>query len=724
MQILRVALPVPLRKLFDYLPPKDGHVPLPGVRLLVPFGRRQLVGVLIESGDGTEVGHHKLRRVIRQLDEQPILDQPLMSLVRWVADYYHCPHGEAMSTALPRALRSPRDAVPEACRGWRLTANGDRLERRDLSRAPLQRLLWAALLEGPAGAETLAPMGSSWRNALRSMISRGWVEACLLSPPRLADRNAAIVPELNSEQRVAFAAVELEGFSVSLLDGVTGSGKTEVYLRLIGKILKRGGQALLLVPEIGLTPQLVRRFEQRLESVVVVIHSGMSAVERHRSWHLARAGLAGVVIGTRSALFTPLKNPGIMVIDEEHDSSLKQQDGLRYSARDVAVVRARRLGIPLVLGSATPSLESYQNVLAGRYRHLKLTQRAGTANPPAMRIVDLRHTTVRDGLSEQMCSQISEHAGRGNQVMVFVNRRGFAPIQVCPECGWHATCHQCDSNLTLHRGERLLRCHHCDVTSAIPELCPGCRAAGLEVLGAGTERVAEALRVRFPSLPLWQVDRDTTRGRHVLSNLLTEIRQSGAGILVGTQMLAKGHHFPRLTMVGVVNVDQGLFSSDFRAGERLAQLLVQVAGRAGRADRLGEVLIQTYEPQHALFRDLLQRGYESVAGELLQERRAAELPPCRHMAVVHADAPKKADALGLLEDLIGRVPTPHSLECIGPLPAPMGRRANRFRVQLVAIAAERPVLHGWLNAVIQAAELVKRRASVHWAIDVDPLDVS
>ena len=517
----------------------------------------------------------------------------------------------------------------------------------------------------------------------------------------------------------------LHGFRAFLLDGITGSGKTEVYLALGERHLSAGHQVLILVPEIALTPQLLRRIERRIQAPIALLHSGLSAGERERAWLQALRGAARVVVGTRSAVFTPMPELGLIVVDEEHDLSFKQQEGFRYSARDLAVVRARRRNCPLLLGSATPSLESLHNARRGRYRRLELTQRAGPARPPRLDLLDIRDAPLRGGMSPVLLRLAAEALAAGNQILLFLNRRGYAPVLTCHHCGWVSECPRCDARMTLHRADGLLWCHHCGHQGPLPEACPGCSAGGLRPLGQGTERLEETLAQLLPGFSVARIDRDSTRRKGSLEERLQEIRDGRHRILVGTQMLAKGHDFPDVTLVGVLDADYGLFGADFRAAERMAQLIVQVAGRAGRAEKPGRGVIQTRHPEHPLLQLLIRRGYPAFAEAALGERRDALLPPLTHQALLRAEAADARAPLSFLELAArqGRALAADQVELWGPVPAPMERRAGRFRAQLLLQAAAREQLQRLLAAWVPALGTIPGARRVRWSVDVDPQEL-
>ena len=534
-----------------------------------------------------------------------------------------------------------------------------------------------------------------------------------------------VLPALNPEQRNADQLIEqqLNHFATVLLEGITGSGKTEVYLRAIEKVLTQQQQALVLVPEIGLTPQTIQRFVARFKVPIAIFHSGLNDRERLAAWTASKEGRARIIIGTRSAIFTPTQNLGIIIIDEEHDNSYKQQDGIRYSARDIAIILAQKQTLPVILGSATPSLETYANVNANKYRHVVLQQRAGNAQPPAIELVDIRRQALHQGLSDQAISAINRTLTEGKQAMVFVNRRGFAPLLMCHDCGWQAQCSQCDARLTLHQRPASLRCHHCDFRSAVPSHCPQCQSKNLMDVGQGTQRSAEALSDLFPQHTILRVDRDSTQGKQAMGAQIERINRGQPAILVGTQMLAKGHHFAALSLVVVVDVDQGLYSPDFRSAEKTLQLLTQVAGRAGRSDTLGRVLIQTHLPDHPLLINWQQHSYQGVKATLMAERELYSLPPITHMAILRADSTKPQQAMQVLSQLLRDHPANNHCQILGPLATIMEKRAGRHRAQLIIKSPQRKALHNTIEQFVQQFEAAKLPSSFRWSVDIDPQDV-
>ncbi|MGP0150095.1 primosomal protein N' [Pseudomonas oryzihabitans] len=733
--ILRLALPSPLRRLFDYLPPKGAveEQLRPGGRLRVPFGRREVIGVLIEVAQETEVPPDKLRKALQLLDERPPLPSALFELCQWSAQYYQHSLGDTLSWALPALLRQGEPAERRLQRFW-IAQPDARPEDPRLARAPRQREALKTLRQHPHGVlhELLGQLGLV-KDSLDLLQAKGLVkvETRYHQPHRHqgAWLAQAELP-LNGEQRLAYEAVRAgSGFHCYLLEGVTGSGKTEVYLQLIRATLEAGRQALLLIPEINLGPQTLGRFEQRFNARIALLHSALTDRERMDIWLAARDGELDIVVGTRSALFTPLKHPGLIIVDEEHDASYKQQEGLRYHARDLAVVRARFENLPVVLGSATPSLESLHNAEQGRYAHLRLSLRAGGAQPPRFERLDVRSRPLDSGLSQPLLKAMGATLERGQQVLVFLNRRGFAPTLLCHDCGWLAQCPRCDARMTYHRGSGELRCHHCDQRQTPPRHCPSCGKLDLRPVGAGTERAEERLQLLFPDVPVLRIDRDTTARKDALGKLLRTIHSGAPCILVGTQMLAKGHHFPKVTLVAVLDADSGLFSADFRASERMAQQIVQVAGRAGRAEEPGQVLIQTHLADHPLMVQLAEEGYPAFARQALQERRAAGLPPFAYLALLRADAHRQDQVENFLEaayhvaeGLAVNLALPQ-VELLGPVPAPMERRAGRHRAQLLLQSSSRAPLHRLLGIWVVQLESLPEARQVRWSLDVDPIDL-
>jgi primosomal protein N' (replication factor Y) len=732
-----VALNAPLRSAFEYrAPPGLSPADIPaGVRVRVPLGRRSTVGIVVDHAPKPSVGATALRAVQELLDSEPLLDEQLLQLLRWTADYYHHPLGEVIAAALPKALKLGAPAL-EQVRIWRLSPEGrEALAAGTAARAPRQRAVLAALAAVPSGlrAADLAARLPNWRSAALSLSKRGWIETLEVTAVECGPERATACaarhdgPPLSVEQASAVAQIEAASghYETFVLQGATGSGKTEVYLQCASRVLARGGAALVLVPEIGLTPQLVRRFEERLDTRVAVLHSALADAQRLAAWRAARVGSARIVLGTRSAVFAPLPHLQLIVVDEEHDSSYKQYDGgCRYSARDLAVVRAHQCGVPIVLGSATPAFETLHNAARGRYRTLLLPRRSDQAQPPHLVLVDLRSQAIRQGLSVAVIDAIRRHLSQHQQVLVFINRRGYAPTLLCTSCGWIAPCPDCDARLTVHSAQRQLRCHHCGHAQVLPE---GCLRCGFSVkpVGQGTERVEQTLRELFPSEALMRLDRDSATSAHELEAIMQSVHSGATRILVGTQMITKGHHFPDVALVVVLNADQGLFSTDYRAAERLAQTIVQVAGRAGREKRRGEVLLQTEYPDHPLLRSLLNGGYEAFAATALAEREAARWPPFGRLVLLRASSRSEQGAMEFLS--AARALAPPSLQppvrLLGPVPATMARRAGRYYAQLLIESADRAPLHRFIDEWLPHIDRLGRARHVRYVLDVDPIDI-
>lgn len=659
--ILQLALPTPLRRLFDYLPPQ--HVDLtqliPGVRVRVPFQSRTLVGVLVGVENFSNVPYGKLKRAIEVIDADPILTTDIDQLCRWAAEYYHHALGEVYASAMPVLLRKGV-ALP------------------------------------------------------------------LLASNNVTEHNKVLPLTLNTYQQAAVDAIcqAKESFQAFLLEGVTGSGKTEVYLRAIDDMLTRGKQALVLVPEISLTPQTITRFEKRFPVPVVALHSGLTDKQRLQAWAEAKSGTAKIIIGTRSAIFTPMRDLGLIIVDEEHDQSFKQQDRFRYHARDLAIMRASMNQVPVVLGSATPSLESLLNVERLRYTYLELPERAGGASMPTYQVIDLKSSSVTEGLSDALIATMRTHIAQGNQVMLFLNRRGFAPVLYCTQCAWVSECKRCDARMVYHNKPPRLQCHHCDARNKIPTHCEQCGEASLQPVGLGTQRLEETITTLFPNVPVIRVDRDSTRRKGAMQKLLDQVHEQKPAILLGTQMLAKGHHFPQVTLVGIIDIDGGLFSADFRAAEQMGQLLMQVAGRAGREEKAGTVMLQTLHPEHPLLQTLIQHGYQAFAKQLLTERHAAMLPPYSHFAIFRAEAHaeyKAVDFLSKIKSWCGK--QEEVLSVLGPVPALMQKRKGMHCQHLLLKSSRRSGLQQAIKLILDKLESATGSQPVKWVLDVDPVEV-
>jgi primosomal protein N' (replication factor Y) len=729
--ILKVAVSVPLSREFDYLPPHDDASAVAGSRVLVPFGRRQQVGVVLAHAADSDQPATKIRRCIATLDDSPLLSADDLWLIRFTSDYYHHPIGEVVASALPAVLRQGKALYPTLT-FIAVTAAAESADIAALSRrAPRQAELLELLADAGGNGidvDALTEQMPVWRRAAKSLFEKGLIcrfDSAREEPECTVEHSRQPGPVLNEHQRQALEVIRRKaGFGVYVLDGVTGSGKTEIYLQLMQDVLDKGRQVLILVPEIGLTPQLVKRLSSRLGANPAVIHSGLGDNARLHAWRNARSGAAKLVVGTRSAIFTPLPDLGLIVVDEEHDHSFKQQEGLRYSARDLAIARAKHRDVAVVLGSATPTLEVLQHCRTGNFVRMELPERAGGATPPNFRLVDLSREAVSNGLSVPLTKAIASHLAADGQALIFLNRRGFAPTLICASCGHIAECARCDSRMTVHSRDKTLRCHHCGASRALDQQCSSC-AAAVRPLGEGTERIEGALREHFPDYRIERIDSDSTQKKGAIEAALALAERGDADILVGTQMLSKGHHFPKLTLVGIVNADQGLFGSDFRSAERMAQSIIQVAGRAGREARQGEVVIQTAFPDNPFWRCLIDGGYAQVADDALAEREVTGWPPFTRLALIRAAAHRSDDARAFLALARRRVEAQkiRHLRVLGPVDAPMARKAGRYRAQLLLQCADRRALHTVLGSLRPALEGEPTARKVRWSIDVDPIEL-
>ena len=729
MNIVRVALAVPLPRFFDYLYPPD-LTPIVGGRVLVPFGSQKRVGIVVDLPASSDVAKEKLKPIIDVLDAESLFNSTTWDWLAWSANYYRAALGDVLFQALPVKLRNGESAVKNDRTFWRITDLGKQaLESGELKRAKkqieaLNLLLMQDLEKGNNEISSAIWSALKGKDYVEEIIvpteQKSWQQALGDNP--LVNLDNRFI--LNKQQALAFSQLLFqEGFNVWLLEGVTGSGKTEIYLQYIEEVLKKGKQVLVLVPEIGLTPQTVRRFQARFNVEIDVLHSNLNDTQRLNVWERARTRLSAIVIGTRSALFTQFSDLGLIILDEEHDGSFKQQDGWRYHARDLGIVLAQKLNIPILLGSATPSLESVNNVQNGKYHHLVLSKRAGNSTALRQFVIDLKHQRIQNGLSEPLLKRMQEHLEKGNQVLLFLNRRGFAPVLLCHECGWIDECHHCEKPYTYHQHQRVLRCHHCGAQKTVPMQCGHCGSTHLVTTGLGTEQLEETLKARFPQYNIARIDRDSTARKGKLEGYLEDIQQGKSQILIGTQMLAKGHHFPNVTLVALVNVDNALFSLDFRAEERLAQLYVQVAGRSGRAEKQGEVVLQTHYPDHPLLTTLLEKGYQAFAEETLKLRHNMGLPPFSFQALFKAQCRHSEEAENALSQLASFFYEQkiEGLQVLGPIPAPFSKKAGQYRWQLLLQHASRKQLQAALSRY--SPELIKS-SQVRLILDVDPLDLS
>ena len=734
--ILRIAIPRPLFQLLDYLPIEGGkNLPQVGSRVRVPFGHTEITGVVVDIVDHSSFD--ELKTIIELLDSEPLLDKAMLNLLLWASRYYHHPVGDVVVHALPLALRGQRK-IPKTLI-WTHTSQTDSAAVDALTRAPKQLAVFEAIRLSDQGlneAVLLQKFGKSTKTLVRQLVKKSLIET-LTSEfyPKYSDskeintkrnnNNASNKANITLTDEQQYCVQQIQDAKPYLLHGVTGSGKTEVYLRAIEPLIKSNKQILILVPEIGLTPQLLSRFTDYFSTKqVAVMHSGLADGERMQTWLAAKYGDLDILIGTRSSIFVPMPRLGMIIIDEEHDSSLKQQEGFRYHARDLAIKRAYDLKIPVVLGSATPSLESLHNSDLQRYHYLRLNKRPGVSVQPDIHVQDIRGLPLESGVCPPLLSSIRRHIDAGNQVMLFLNRRGFAPAMLCPKCGWHAQCAGCEANMTYHAKTQKLICHRCDFERPVDHRCPDCGNTHITTKGQGTERIEQKLQTHFPKTKIIRVDRDTTRRKGELQKKLDTVNQGKPAILIGTQMLAKGHDFPNLTLVGILDVDQSLFSTDFRAWERLSQLIIQVSGRAGRAAKKGTVVLQTTQPDHPFFQILLSQGYLAIARQSLTERKNWHFPPHAYQALLRANTPKQEHAINYLKQLKALLEPYQSddLNLLGPAPSPIEKRANRYRTQLLITTTNRKLLHQVLNLLIHNLNGIRKTGGVRWSVDVDPID--
>ena len=724
---LTIAVPAPLYQTFTYLPPAD-TLPEPGCRVIVPFGRQRLVAMVLAHTAIPQNPGFKLKKISQVIDEKPLVSKQWLSLWQWLSDYYCYPIGESIFNTLPKWLREGRPLHETT---YALTAEGIAIALENTPcRAPRQRALCAAIHahEPPQlSASALRTQGFS-RQQLNSTLTKAWlkptanhIEPINTDTPILAQPQLMATP---AQQKIIDQVNTHDNFHVHLLAGITGSGKTEVYLQCIAQQLEQNKQALVLIPEISLTPQTLSRFTQRFNRSVACRHSQLTDREQFHAWRQAQEKTASVLVGTRSALFTPMPNLGLIIIDEEHDASYKQQSGLRYHARDVAIKLAKQLNIPILLGSATPALESWHNAQSKRFHLHTLLERANQSQLPSIHLV--KHLTSSSTLiADEIHQAIVKNLAKRHQVLIFLNRRGYAAATLCPHCGWIAQCKRCDMNLTFHQTQPALRCHHCDYHTHLPRVCPNCQQAAPKKLGMGTQQIEMYCQQHFPDTHLMRFDRDTTARRGALETLLKQAHHEQPPILLGTQMLAKGHHFPNIQLVVILNADQHLFSTDFRAHEHLGQLILQVAGRAGREKNAAHVLIQTQKPEHPLWATILAHHYPDFANQCVNERQSLSLPPFSHQALICAESTQPQEAVHWLRMLRQQYQRQGGNEGIlaGPFPAPIERLSNRYRAHLWCQTASRHARHQAIHHLLSITKTHKTPKSLRWSIDIDPIDI-
>jgi len=722
------AIALPLYRVFEYRI-DDSEPVVAGTRYRLPFGQGTRSGVLLGVSDSTDYPAERIKPVEARLDSQPVLDEHLLALAKWMAEYYLQPPGEVIFQCLPGYLRGARALQSLRVKRWRLVdTDTDAIEGLQ-RRSPRQFEICQALLCQPAGltAVQLKQINPNWHAVVRAMEEKQllrweWVDAAI--NPVIA----GVLPQPSDEQAAILEEIEprLSRFAVHLLDGITGSGKTEIYLRLIQARLAAGLQVIYLVPEIGLTNQLIDRVRQRFGDCFATSHSGLTDYQRYQAWDRFRRAEVSIMLGTRSTLFSQCERLGMIIIDEEHDHSYRQLDGVRYHARDVAIKRAQMLDIPIVLGSATASLESIANCERETWFRYRIDHRPTRYPPPPIQLVDVRNSRFEFGCAAPTLARIESHLAQSGQVLVYLNRRGFAPIVMCHECGWQSKCRNCDSRLTLHQSLQKLLCHHCGFGQAVPEACPECGHDEVKHYGIGTEQLEQGLQLRYPDTPVLRVDRDVISSRDALKARLQQLQSGEPCILIGTQMIAKGHDYPAITLSVVLDADQALFSASYRASESLVQTLFQVCGRSGRGDRAGEAIVQTRFADHPLMQALLRQDYREIAADLLQERRLLGFPPYARVVIFRADALELKQALAKLEEiraLLGQARHFERLSSIGPLPALMTRRIGRYRAQLCLLSADYQALRSVLSEAMPAIQEITSSPRVNWNVDVDAYDL-
>lgn len=741
MMILRVALNTPLRRLFDYLPPDEAHgAPLsfsPGQRVQVPFGKSGVrIGMIMSVTDTTDVAKNKLKKALTLLDAHPVIPRKQLQLIEWASLYYHHPVGEVVFSAIPSALRKGKTTQIKTQAIWRTTNLGQTLDERELFRATKQLAILRFVQQYPDGVSQTEIQNTfvNSREPLKALAAKALIERTTIKAETVSTTSLPFISnetawqlQPNEEQQLAIKQVieATDTYRAFLLNGVTGSGKTEVYLQVIRHILTSGKQALVLIPEIGLTPQFIELIKERFGENIVVLHSGLSEAERLLGWLNARAGKAFVVLGTRSAIWTPMPKLGVIIIDEEHDLSYKQQEGLRYSARDLALIRGQKEKIPVLLGSATPSMESVKNAKDGRYQNLRLLKRVSDSSLPDILIHDVRNEKMYGAISRFLLKNIKQCLENKQQVLLFLNRRGYAPVMMCHACGFISQCPRCNVYMTFHKHRNRLCCHHCEHSERLPETCIDCSSQQLVEVGHGTERLGETLAEILPEAKILRIDRDSTRRKGSMQSMLDDIHAGDADILIGTQMLAKGHHFPKVTLVGIVDADRGLFSVDYRASERMAQIFMQVSGRAGRGEHPGRVILQTHYPDHPLLNKLAMHEYEQFTQLLLEEREQTQLPPYSFQALLRAESNQAHDANKFLMIAKAQLQSlaQNKLQLYGPVSAPMEKRAGRYRFQLLIQSASRQAIKRYLTPWIENLEQLTESRRVRWSVDVDPQDM-
>ncbi len=747
MRYINVAVPVPIRQVFTYVFECESsreQTPLIGKRLVVPFGHREVVGVCVEenvtpdhaaltNNDSAKTTNDakttEVRKVIELLDHIPCFSSELLTIAYWLSDYYQHPLGDVIATMMPASLRKPAklDDVQEDCL---ILVDSD--EENDVLLSPKQKSLYS-LISSNNNLMTVRDIKQHYSSRIiKALIDKDIARRISVSKPRINWQSFLQQASTNQskhvatiEQSIAIAAIEqANSFSAFLLEGITGSGKTEVYLQVLEKVLSDHKQVLILVPEIGLTPQTVERFAQRFGDIVVSMHSGLTNQQRLAVWHQARRGDKGIFIGTRSSVFLPFHNLGMVIVDEEHDESYKQQDGLRYHARDLAIYRAKSLNIPIVMGSATPSLETLFNARTGKYHYLTMTKRTGGAVLPSQHLLNLNGLSLQSGIATGLLEKVQQQLELGNQVLFFVNRRGYAPALQCHQCGHVVECDGCGAPMTMHMSTNNLQCHRCGYANRIPNKCSECGSQELISHGIGTEKLEQFLDYYFSPYKSVRIDSDSVRSKQAFAMMLEDIHANKYQLLVGTQILSKGHHFPNVTLAIILNIDSLLFSGDYRAAERIGQLVTQLSGRAGRANKKGEVWLQTHQPGHPLLQDLLNNGYTHYSRSLLEERKAANLPPFSYLSLLRTETQVAEIGIEFLQYARSMLTQFSNATVIGPLPSLIEKKQRRYRYQLLIKCHSRKYLHAMFAQVLHELEKHKGANKIRWHLDMFPTDIS
>ncbi|MBL4659340.1 MAG: primosomal protein N' [Alcanivoracaceae bacterium] len=725
LHTIQVVLPIPFADRLTYLVPDAlSHIKImAGMRVIVPFRNKKLVAIVFDSLSSPY--NKNLKSIIEIIDSKPFLPKKSLTFLYQVHRYYLQPLGEVVFTSIPKWFKnSTNPALPKEI-WWQLKNQpSDEKIVSQLKSNKQQKIYQYLQKNGPLQSRSMTHIEATASAQCQALYKKNLL---LKSDLCFVDAHPPADPDfiLTDDQQKAVDTIRSNmGFHPYLLDGITGSGKTEVYIRLVKQLVNEGKQALVLVPEIGLTPQLFHEFAKRIHGRVCVFHSGLTAVARARAWVKAKSGEIDVIVATRSGIFTPFTNLAMIIVDEEHDLSFKQQDGFRYSARDLAVMRGKMENIPVLLGSATPSLESFNNAKNNKYHWLKLRERTNKQALPRIDILDVRTHKMQKGLSKQVLNQINEEINKGNQALVFLNRRGWSPKLSCQECGWVAESDQCDTYLTYHKHIHRLRCHHCERVYSIPEFCPGCGSQKIETMGIGTEKIHHGLLNHLKDVKVIRVDRDTVKTANQWQRTIDEIKSGVPCVMVGTQMLSKGHDFPNLTLVIIVNVDNSFFSLDFRATEHLSQLMIQVSGRAGRKHKTGKVVIQTQCPEHEFFQLLLGKGYQDYALHELEQRQAIGFPPASYMAIIRARSKNEKTVNDFFENILEHSIDNPTVSIMGPIPAPIYKKMGQYQMQLIFNGNHRQSLHNSLKQITDFIRSGKLNNNIIWSLDIDPINLS